>query len=104
MSKVKIIKSNVTFDCTPDTEAEGGEDKNWDDWSDVIAGIKAISMEGLQWLDFQVVPFVFGLKKLVVLCQIEDSKVPSTDPIIEEMKKVKYVDGVEMVNMEMASN
>jgi len=97
----KVNKSDVVIEVTPDTT---NEDLDWDKHWDVIQqSIRDIKIEGLWWAkDFALQDFVYGLKKLLVVCQIIDSKVESTAPIVEAISKVPGVGGAEMLNIETA--
>lgn len=60
-------KSIVTLDVKP-----------WDDETDLeelLAGVKSIEMDGLQWGAHQWIPIGFGIKKLQINLVIEDAKV-----------------------------
>lgn len=64
-------KSIVTLDVKP-----------WDDETDLnqmVANVKAIEMEGLQWGGHQFIPIGFGIKKLQINCVVEDEKVSLED-------------------------
>jgi elongation factor 1-beta len=60
-------KSVVTMDVKP-----------WDDETDMdelIAGVKAVTMDGLVWGAHKLVPVGFGIKKLQINLVVEDDKV-----------------------------
>ena len=62
---------------------------------DVAAKIKAeVVMDGLQWGDYELVPIAFGIKKLRIICVIEDEKIALDDltEAIEEFEEVQSVD------------
>lgn len=64
-------KSIVTLDVKP-----------WDDETDLeemVATVKAITMEGLTWGAHQFIPIGFGIKKLQINCVVEDDKVSLED-------------------------
>lgn len=64
-------KSIVTLDVKP-----------WDDETDLeqmVANVKAVEMEGLQWGAHQFIPIGFGIKKLQINCVVEDDKVSMDD-------------------------
>jgi translation elongation factor EF-1beta len=93
---VKMALSDVVFDITPDTSVEY-------DWEQVQKDIADIFLEGVIWAgDFVLVPFVFGLQKLIVVSQIMDAKVPTTSVIVEAILSVNGVGGCEMVTIECA--
>merc|ERR1712189_145344 len=66
--KPKVIaKTSVLFDVKP-----------WSDETDLDAMKEAclgISMEGLVWGATKQVPLAFGIKKLQIMCTVEDEKV-----------------------------
>lgn len=91
---VKMALSDVVFDITPDTSVEY-------DWEVIQKDIADIFLEGVLWAgDFVLVPFVFGLQKLIVVSQIMDAKVPTTSVIVEAILSVNGVGGCEMVTIE----
>jgi elongation factor 1-beta len=52
--------------------------KPWDDETDMdelIAGVKAVEMDGLVWGAHKLVPVGFGIKKLQINLVVEDEKV-----------------------------
>lgn len=64
-------KSIVTLDVKP-----------WDDETDLeemVANVKSIEMDGLQWGAYQWIPIGFGIKKLQINLVIEDAKVSLDD-------------------------
>jgi elongation factor 1-beta len=71
-----IAKSSVLLDVKP-----------WDDETDMKAleeGVRAIIADGLVWGASKLVPVAFGVKKLQILCVVEDDKV-SVDWIEENI-------------------
>merc|ERR1712227_1096103 len=66
--KPKVIaKTSVLFDVKP-----------WDDETDMdamLTQVKTIEMEGLVWGASKLVPVGYGIKKLQVMCVVEDEKV-----------------------------
>jgi translation elongation factor EF-1beta len=103
MSKkvAKVNKSDVVIEVTPDTSIE---DLDWDtQWDVVQQSIRDVKIEGLRWAkDFALQDFVFGMKKLLVVCQIIDSKVESTAPVVERLLQIRGVGGAEMLTIETA--
>merc|ERR1712110_1175792 len=75
--KPKVIaKTSVLFDVKP-----------WDDETDMDAmlkEVKTIEMEGLVWGASKLVPVGYGIKKLQVMCVVEDEKV-SIDELSEKI-------------------
>eukprot|EP00088_Acartia_fossae_P003352 TRINITY_DN1140_c0_g1_i1.p1 TRINITY_DN1140_c0_g1~~TRINITY_DN1140_c0_g1_i1.p1 ORF type:complete len:221 (+),score=86.25 TRINITY_DN1140_c0_g1_i1:50-712(+) len=69
-----IAKTSVLLDCKP-----------WDDETDMdamLTSIKTIEMDGLLWGASKLVPIGYGIKKLQVMCVVEDAKVS-----IEELQE-----------------
>merc|ERR1711894_35046 len=69
-----IAKTSVLLDVKP-----------WDDETDmdeVLKSVKTIEMEGLVWGANKLIPIGYGIKKLQVLCVVEDEKVS-----IEELQE-----------------
>merc|ERR1712059_128112 len=65
--KPKVIaKTSVLLDVKP-----------WDDETDhdqMLAAVKSIEMDGLLWGASKLVPIGYGIKKLQVMCTVEDEK------------------------------
>jgi len=99
----KVNKSDVVIEVTPDTS---NEELDWDKHWDVIQqSIRDLKIEGLRWAkDFALQDFVYGLKKLLVVCQIIDSKVESTAPVVEKILTIPGVGGAEMLSIETAGS
>mmetsp|Transcript_2252 Transcript_2252/g.2639 ORF Transcript_2252/g.2639 Transcript_2252/m.2639 type:complete len:352 (+) Transcript_2252:27-1082(+) len=99
--KVKIAKSDVTIEVTLDTEVEAT-------WDQIKADIRKIDLHAVMWpplpRKFGLVDFVFGMKKLIVMCQIVNAEVPATAPIVDAIKEVKGVGEANMVNIETAAD
>merc|ERR1711902_263079 len=71
-----IAKTSVLLDCKP-----------WDDETDMdamLAAVKSIEMDGLVWGANKLVPIGYGIKKLQVMCVVEDAKV-SIDELQEKI-------------------
>ena len=61
-----IAKSNVILDVKP-----------WDDETDMKAlqdAVRTIEMDGLKWGVSKLVPLAYGIKKLQIVCVVEDEK------------------------------
>ena len=72
-----IAKSSILFDVKP-----------WDDETDLKEMerlVRTIEMEGLVWGAAKLVPVGYGIKKLQLLCVIEDDKV-STEELQEKIE------------------
>jgi elongation factor 1-beta len=62
-----IAKSSILLDCKP-----------WDDETDMKEMekvVRTIVMDGLLWGASKLVPLAYGIKKLQIMCVIEDDKV-----------------------------
>merc|ERR1712027_274615 len=70
-----IAKTSVLLDCKP-----------WDDETDMdkmLECAKTIEKEGLVWGAHKLVPVGYGIKKLQLMCVVEDEKV-SIDELCEQ--------------------
>merc|ERR1711994_759855 len=90
--KPKVIaKTSVLFDVKP-----------WDDETDMDAMLtqcKTIEMEGLVWGASKLVPVGYGIKKLQVMCVVEDEKV-SIDELSEKICEFEdFVQSVDIAAM-----
>jgi translation elongation factor EF-1beta len=83
-----IAKSSVILDIKP-----------WDDETDMKAlegEVKKIEMDGLLWGASKLVPVAFGIKKLQIMCVVEDEKV-SIDELTEKIEEFEdYVQSVDI--------
>ena len=73
-----IAKSSILIDIKP-----------WDDETDMVAmeqKVRSIEMDGLLWGASKLIPLAYGIKKLQILCVVEDDKV-GTDILEEEIIK-----------------
>ncbi|KAF7489654.1 Elongation factor 1-beta [Sarcoptes scabiei] len=73
-----IAKSNVVLDVKP-----------WDDETDMKAmeeSVRSIEMDGLKWGASKLVPLAYGIKKLQIVCVVEDEKV-SIDELTEKIEQ-----------------
>lgn len=73
-----IAKSSILLDVKP-----------WDDETDMKAmeaQVRTIVMDGLLWGVSKLVPLAYGIKKLQILCIIEDEKV-SVDELQEKIQE-----------------
>ena len=71
-----IAKTSVLLDCKP-----------WDDETDMdemLKLVKTVEMDGLVWGVNKLVPIGYGIKKLQVMCVVEDEKV-SIDELQEKI-------------------
>merc|ERR1712226_574163 len=62
-----IAKTSVLLDVKP-----------WDDETDhakMLEAVKSIEMDGLVWGASKLIPIGYGIKKLQVMCTVEDEKV-----------------------------
>merc|ERR1719348_585911 len=72
-----IAKSSITLDVKP-----------WDDETDlaeVEKMVRAIEKDGLVWGSSKLVPMAFGIKKLQIVCVVEDLKI-SSDDLVEDIQ------------------
>jgi elongation factor 1-beta len=75
--KKELARSQVIIDCKPlDDET---------DLAKLEARVRAIEIDGLVWLGAEKVPIGYGLKKLRIICNIIDDKVPTTDDITDKI-------------------
>merc|ERR1712055_618930 len=77
-----IAKSSVIFDVKP-----------WDDETDMAEVeklVRTVETDGLNWGASKLIPLAYGIKKLQIVCTIEDEKV-STEWMIEEIEKFEDV-------------
>ncbi len=86
-----IAKTSVLLDVKP-----------WDDETDMDAmleNVKTIEKEGLVWGASKLVPVGYGIKKLQVMCVVEDAKV-SIDELCEQIAEFEdYVQSVDVAAM-----
>merc|ERR1711872_356755 len=86
-----IAKTSVLFDVKP-----------WDDETDMdkmLECCKTIEMDGLLWGASKLVPIGYGIKKLQLMCVVEDAKV-SIDELQEKMQEFEdYVQSVDVAAM-----
>jgi len=83
-----IAKSSILLDVKP-----------WDDETDMKEmekAVRSIEMDGLLWGVSKLVPLAYGIKKLQILCVIEDDKV-SVDELQEKMQE--FEDFVQSVDI-----
>merc|ERR1712098_784726 len=90
--KAKVIaKTSVLLDVKP-----------WDDetsLTDMLAQVKSIEMDGLLWGASKEVPIGYGIKKLQVMCTVEDEKV-SIDELSEKIEAFEdFVQSVDIAAM-----
>merc|ERR1712158_283702 len=86
-----IAKTSVLLDVKP-----------WDDETDMdkmLECAKSIQKEGLVWGAHKLVPVGYGIKKLQVMCVVEDEKV-SIDELSEKMCEFEdFVQSVDIAAM-----
>merc|ERR1712181_18389 len=77
--KAKVIaKTSVLLDVKP-----------WDDETDhdaMLAPVKSVEMDGLLWGAHKLIPIGYGIKKLQVMCTVEDEKV-SVEELQEKIEE-----------------
>ena len=67
--------------------------KPWDDETDMKAmedNVRTIVMDGLLWGASKLIPLAYGIKKLQIMCVIEDDKV-SVDELTEKIEAFEDV-------------
>merc|ERR1712142_1159298 len=76
--------------------------KPWDDETDMdkmLECCKTIEKDGLVWGAHKLVPVGYGIKKLQVMCVVEDEKV-SIDELCEQIQEFEdYVQSVDISSM-----
>merc|ERR1711915_1006419 len=86
-----IAKTSVLLDVKP-----------WDDEMDMdkmLECCKTIEKDGLVWGAHKLVPVGYGIKKLQVMCVVEDEKV-SIDELCEQIQEFEdYVQSVDISSM-----
>lgn len=86
-----IAKTSVLLDVKP-----------WDDETDMdtmLKSVKSIQKEGLVWGASKLVPVGYGIKKLQVMCVVEDEKV-SIDELCEQIQEFEdFVQSVDIAAM-----
>jgi len=86
-----IAKTSVLFDV-----------KSWDDETDytkMLEACKSITKDGLVWGASKIVPIGYGIKKLQIMCTVEDAKV-SIEELGEQMEAFEdYVQSVDVAAM-----
>jgi len=86
--KVIIAKSSIVLDVKP-----------WDDETDMKqleTQVRTIVMDGLVWGASKLVEIAFGIKKLQIMCVVEDDKV-SVDALVETIQE--FEDFVQSVDI-----
>merc|ERR1712192_47902 len=76
--KAVIAKTSVLLDVKP-----------WDDETDMdemLKNVKGIEMDGLLWGASKLIPIGYGIKKLQVMCTVEDDKV-SIEELSEKIEE-----------------
>jgi len=84
-----IAKSSVILDVKP-----------WDDETDLEEmekHVRSIEKEGLVWGGGKLIPLAYGIKKLQIICVVEDDKV-SVDDLIEAITE-GFADHVQSVDI-----
>jgi len=86
-----IAKTSVLLDVKP-----------WDDETDMdamLAAVKTIEMDGLVWGANKLVPIGYGIKKLQIICVVEDAKV-SIEELQEKMEEFEdFIQSVDVAAM-----
>merc|ERR1712179_731025 len=86
-----IAKTSVLLDIKP-----------WDDETDhnkMLESVKSIEMGGLLWGASKLIPIGYGIKKLQLMCVVEDAKV-SIDELQEKMCEFEdFIQSVDIAAM-----
>merc|ERR1711988_1954479 len=86
-----IAKTSVLLDVKP-----------WDDETDMdkmLESVKSIEMDGLTWGASKLIPIGYGIKKLQLMCVVEDAKV-SIDELQEKMCEFEdFIQSVDIAAM-----
>lgn len=83
-----IAKSSILLDVKP-----------WDDETDMKEmekNVRTIVMDGLLWGASKLIPLAYGIKKLQIMCVIEDDKI-SVDELCEKIQE--FEDFVQSVDI-----
>jgi elongation factor 1-beta len=83
-----IAKSSILLDVKP-----------WDDETDMAEmekNVRTVVMDGLLWGASKLIPLAYGIKKLQIMCVIEDDKV-SVDELTEKIQE--FEDFVQSVDI-----
>ena len=83
-----IAKSSILLDVKP-----------WDDETDMAqleVHVRSVTMDGMLWGASKLVPLAYGIKKLQIICVIEDEKV-SVDELQEKIQE--FEDFVQSVDI-----
>jgi len=92
-AKAGDAKSNLTLDVKPlDSDT---------DMKVVEAKIRAIAIPGSKWLGGQLIPLVYGLKKLRIMCQLTDV-LCNVDQIQEAVEALPEVQSTDVFAFQMA--
>lgn len=82
-----IAKSSILLDVKP-----------WDDETDLgqmEKMVRTIELDGLLWGTSKLVPVGYGIKKLVIMCVVEDDKVSlSTTLASSHYSEMRWFDGI----------
>ena len=83
-----VAKSSVILDVKP-----------WDDETDMAElekAVRSVVMDGLLWGTSKLAAVAFGVKKLVIVCVVEDDKV-SIEELTEKLESIEdYVQSVDV--------
>jgi elongation factor 1-beta len=78
--KTELARSMIVFDVKP----EGSET----DMAKLEDAVRAIKMDGLDWKGSELKDVAYGIKKLQIICIIEDEKVQQDD-LVDEIQKLE---------------
>ena len=86
---VPVGKSQIVYDIKP-----WGEETNLDEME---AAVRAIKRDGLEWLGSKREDIAFGVKKLVIICNVLDTV--DTESVQEEVEGLEdYVQSIDIMS------
>ena len=87
--KEEVGRSQIVYDIKP-----WGEDT---DMAELEKAVRAVERPGLQWMGSQLKDVAYGVKKLVIICNVEDTV--DTDGVQEELEGIEdYIQSVDIVS------
>jgi elongation factor 1-beta len=76
-------KSDIAFDIKP-LETLEDKDENQKAMENLLAKVRSVELDGLRWMSYQFIDVAFGIKKLRIMCQIIDIKIPGGPDQVKE--------------------
>jgi len=100
-------KSDIAFDIKP---AEVFEDKDANDkaMQDLLGKVRSVELEGMKWMSYQFIDVAFGIKKLRIMCQIIDIKVPGGPDEVKDLLEAQpwceeIIQSIDVFSFQMAA-